>query len=76
MTAAVLEAVRRPAMWPFLEEPIAHADANVTPLRARQLAVVAWISAIGLMSALSMTASGGTGFVHPTNTLLGVITER
>jgi len=49
---------------------------NVTPVRARQLAVVAWISAIGLMSALSMTASGGTGFVHPTNTLLGVITER
>ena len=46
---------------------------NVTPLRARQLAVVAWTSAIGLMSALSMTASGGTGFVHSTNTLLAVI---
>ena len=46
---------------------------DVTPLRARQLAVVAWTSAIGLMSALSMTASGGTGFVHPTNTLLAVI---
>ena len=46
---------------------------DITPLRARQLAVVAWTSAIGLMSALSVTAAAGTGFVHPTNTLLAVI---
>jgi AcrR family transcriptional regulator len=46
---------------------------DVTPLRARQLAVVAWTSAIGLMSALSVMTSAGTGFVHPTNTLLAVI---
>jgi|SRR6185295_16597866 AcrR family transcriptional regulator len=46
---------------------------DVTPLRARQLAVVAWTSAIGLMSALSVAASGGTDFVHPTNTLLAII---
>jgi AcrR family transcriptional regulator len=46
---------------------------DITPLRARQLAVVAWTSAIGLMSALSVTASAGTGFVHSTNTLLAVI---
>ena len=29
--------------------------------------------AIGLMSALSVMAAAGTGFVHPTNTLLAVI---
>jgi hypothetical protein len=46
---------------------------DITPLRARQLAVVAWTSAIGLMSALSVMAAAGTGFVHPTNTLLAVI---
>jgi hypothetical protein len=36
-------------------------------------AVVAGTSAIGLMSALSVMTSAGTGFVHPTNTLLAVI---
>ncbi len=46
---------------------------DITSLRARQLAVIAWTSAIGLMSALSVTAAAGTGFVHPTNTLLAVI---
>src|SRR5262245_25929594 len=33
--------------------------ADVSPLRARQLIVVAWTSAVGLMSALSVTAAGG-----------------
>jgi AcrR family transcriptional regulator len=41
--------------------------------RARQHAVVAWMSAIGLMSGLSVTASGGTGFVHSTDTLLDLL---
>ena len=48
---------------------------KLSPERARQHALVAWISAIGLMSALSVTALGGTAFVHSTDTLLDLLNE-
>ena len=47
--------------------------ADVSPLEARQLSVIAWTSAVGLMSALSVTAAGKTGLAHPTEALLALI---
>jgi AcrR family transcriptional regulator len=48
---------------------------KLSSVRARQHVVVAWMSAIGLMSALSVTASGGTGFVHSTDMLLDLLNQ-
>jgi len=49
--------------------------ADVSPLRARQLSVIAWTNAVGLMSALSVTAAGRTGLAHPTEALLELINQ-
>jgi len=38
--------------------------------RARRLAVTAWVSALGLMSALSMLENAGTGFAHSTPSMV------
>ena len=46
---------------------------DLSPLRARQMCVVAWTSGIGLVSALSVTAASGTSLAHPTDSLLRVI---
>jgi AcrR family transcriptional regulator len=48
---------------------------DMSPVRARQLSVVAWTSAMGLLSALSVMATSGTGFVHSTDTLLNVLND-
>lgn len=46
---------------------------SLTPARARQMAVIAWTSGVGLMSALSVTAAHGTSLAHQTDSLLRVI---
>jgi AcrR family transcriptional regulator len=46
---------------------------GMTSMRARQLAVLSWCSAIGLLSALSMTRANGTDLAHPTETLLALL---
>ena len=42
----------------------------MTPKRARRLCVAAWITGLGLVSALSVTEANGTSLAHPTKALL------
>jgi len=47
------------------------AGTRLSSARARRLAVTAWVSALGLVSALSMLENAGTGFAHSTSSMVG-----